>query len=170
MGTRLVSLGKVTGAHGLKGVLKVGTPEPDPELFLALGEVEIGEHRHRVLEAQAGRRQVLLKVAGITTREEAEARRGQTVRAEARRFPPLPPGEYYYFQLLGLTVVNVDDGRSLGELVEIIPTAAHDVYVIRQGRREVLLPAVEEVVVEVDLAAGRLRVKPPPGLLEAYAD
>ncbi len=169
-GSRRVILGKVTGAHGVRGVLKVGTAEPDPGLFLALGEVEIGSSRHRVLGAQAGRRQILLSVEGISTREEAEARRGQVVQAEARRFPPLPPGEYYHFQLLGLTVVQAADGSVLGNLAEILVTPAHDVYVVRDGGKEILLPAVEEVVLEVDLAAGRMRVQPPPGLLETYAD
>jgi 16S rRNA processing protein RimM len=165
-----VSLGKVTGAHGVKGILKVGTAEPDPQLFLALGEVKIGPTRHRVLEAQASRRQVLLQVSGIGSREAAEACRGLAVEAEAQRFPPLPPGEYYHFQLLGLAVVHAADGRTLGELAEIIATPAHDVYVVRDGEREVLLPAVEEVVLEIDLTTGRMTVQPPPGLLETYAD
>jgi len=167
---RLVFLGKVVGAHGVRGALKVGTAEPQPELFAALGEVHIGPTRHRVLQAQAGRRCVLLKVEGITTREEAEARRGQAVEAEAERFPPLPPGEYYHFQLVGLTVVAADTGEVLGELTDIIPTPAHDVYVVRHGSREILLPAVEEVVREVDPAGGRMLVQPPPGLLDMYAD
>lgn len=169
MGDRLVTLGKVAGAHGVKGVLKVAAAQPDPQLFLALGEVAVGQDRHRVLGAQAGKRAVLLRLDGIHTREEAEACRGLEVRAEARRFPPLPPGEYYYFQLLGLTVVAADGSR-LGELVEIMATPAHDVYVVRDGRREILLPAVEEVVREIDLAAGRMTVQLPPGLLETYAD
>lgn len=169
-GSRLVSLGKVTGAHGVKGALKVGTADPAPELFLALGEVEIGATRYRVLAAKAGRRHVLIQVDGIATREEAEALRGLVVQAEARRFPPLPPGEYYYFQLLGLAVVDFANGRVLGELAEIIATPAHDVYVVRDGEREILLPAVEEVVLEIDLTTGRMTVQPPPGLLETYAD
>jgi 16S rRNA processing protein RimM len=163
-------LGTVVGAHGVRGTLKVGTREPQPELFEALGEVDIGGSRHRVLRAREGRRSVLLDVEGIATREEAETRRGQEVTADPERFPPLPPGEYYHFQLLGLTVELAETGEVLGELTDILVTPAHDVYVVRRGTREILLPALEEVVLEVNLGAGRMRVQPPPGLLDVYAD
>jgi 16S rRNA processing protein RimM len=84
---------------------------------------------------------------------------------DRRRFPPLPPGEYYWFQVLGLPVVNVADGARLGYLDHIIPTPGHDVYVVVEGEREVLLPAVEDVIVEINLEAGVIRVSPPEGLL-----
>ena len=86
------------------------------------------------------------------------------------RFPTLPPGEFYWFQVLGLPVVNQADGALLGHLDHIISTPGHDVYVVRQGERELLLPAVEDVIVEINLEAGMIRVLPPLGLLEAYAD
>ena len=86
---------------------------------------------------------------------------------DRRRFPPLPPGEYYWFQVLGLPVVNVADGALLGYLDHIISTPGHDVYVVRQGEREVLLPAV---FVEFDLKEGVIKASPPEGLLETYAD
>lgn len=163
-------LGTVVGAHGIRGTLKVGTLEPQPEVFEAVGEVMIGPSRHRVLKAREGRRVVLLDVEGIRTREEAEALRGQEVTADPERFPPLPPGEYYHFQLLGLTVELAETGEVLGELTDILVTPAHDVYVVRRGSREILLPALEEVVLEVDTAQGRMKVQPPPGLLDIYAD
>jgi 16S rRNA processing protein RimM len=62
-------------------------------------------------------------------------------------------------------VVNAADGALLGYLEEIIPTPAHDVYVVRQGGREVLLPAVEDVIVEINLKEGVLKASPPEGLL-----
>ena len=93
---------------------------------------------------------MLLWLEGVDTRSQAEALAGQAVQGDRRRFPPLAPGEYYWFQVLGLPVVNAADGVLLGYLDQIIPTPAHDVYVVRQGEREVLLPAVEEVVVDID--------------------
>jgi 16S rRNA processing protein RimM len=62
-------------------------------------------------------------------------------------------------------VINVADGTLLGYLDEIIPTPAHDVYVVRQGEREVLLPAVEDVIVEINMEAEVIKVAPPEGLL-----
>ena len=89
---------------------------------------------------------------------------------DRRRFPRLPPGEYYWFQLLGLPVYDAGDGALSGAFQEILPTPGHDVYVVVQDRREVLFPAVEEVIVEINLEEGFVRVAPPLGLLEAYAD
>uniref|UniRef100_A0A7C5ETU5 Ribosome maturation factor RimM n=1 Tax=Desulfobacca acetoxidans TaxID=60893 RepID=A0A7C5ETU5_9BACT len=172
--SRLIPLGRVVGVHGLKGILRVGfsgrPEELDPETFKALGEILLGGEPFRVLRAARGRRHILLGLAGINTREQAETLVGREVQAEAERFPELPPGEYYWFQVLGLSVVHAVTGKVLGTLEEIWPTGAHDVYVVRQGTREILLPAVEEVVREIDLNQGVIRVQPPPGLLELYAD
>jgi 16S rRNA processing protein RimM len=164
----------VAGAHGLRGAIKVrpdsGAATTDPEVFAALGEVVIGGRPYKVLEAGRLKNQVLLHLEGIQNRDQALYLVGQEVRGDRRCFPPLPPGEYYWFQLLGLPVMTAVDGVLLGHLEEIIPTAAHDVYVVRLGPREVLLPAVEEVIAEINLEEGYLKVTPPPGLLEAYAD
>jgi 16S rRNA processing protein RimM len=164
-----VGLGKVSGAHGIRGAIKVradaDAATTDPEVFGALGEVWIGGSSYRVLEVGRLKNQVTLRLAGVETRNQAEALAGLAVQGDRRRFPPLPEGEYYWFQVLGLTVVNVADGDRLGYLAEIIPTPAHDVYVVREGERELLLPAVEDVIVEINLEEGVLKVSPPPGLL-----
>jgi 16S rRNA processing protein RimM len=170
----LLNLGQVSGAHGLAGALKVRpTAEAattDPEVFAALGEVVINGRSFEVLQAERHKNQVLLQLAGVTTRSRAEALVGQEVQGDRSRFPPLPEGEYYWFEVLGLAVINVADGTRLGYLAAILPTPAHDVYVVRQGEREIMLPAVEEVILEIDLGAGCIRVSPPQGLLETYAD
>jgi len=171
---RLVPLGRVVGVHGLKGVLRVSisgrTGDLDPETFVALGEILVGDELFRVLKGARGRGHVLLWLLGVDSRDQAEALVGREVHGEVHRFPALPAGEYYWFQVLGLPVVHAEDGRELGRLEEIWPTGGHDIYVVRQGAREVLLPAVEEVIREIDLAAGCIKVSPPAGLLEMYAD
>jgi 16S rRNA processing protein RimM len=170
----LVLLGRVMGVHGLKGTLRVslsGHPgDLDPETFTALSEILVGGERFAVRKASRGRKHVLLGLEGVETREQAEALVGREVLGESERFPELPPGEYYWFQVLGLPVVHAGSGAVLGYLAEIWPTGAHDVYVVRQDDREVLLPAVEEVIQEIDLQAGCLKVWPPEGLLDLYAD
>lgn len=166
---RLIPLGKVTGLHGLLGTLKVGAAAA-PEIFLAMGEVDLGGARFRVAGATPRKRQVLLRLQGVDTREQAKALIGQEVKGESHRLPPLPEGEYYWVQLQGLAVRHAQDGSHLGELTEIIPTPAHDVYVVEKDGREVLFPAVEEVIVNIDLDEGVMTVLPPPGLLETYAD
>jgi 16S rRNA processing protein RimM len=171
---RLVRLGRVVAAHGIRGTLKVGAGSAgaaaEAGIFAALGEVEIGGARYVVQAAVRQKNQVLLRLNGIDTREQAEPLVGQEVQGEQSRFPPLPPGEYYWFQLLGLPVLDAADGARLGHLAEIIATPGHDVYVVRQDKREILLPAVEEVIAEINLEEGWIKVSPPAGLLDAYAD
>jgi 16S rRNA processing protein RimM len=170
----LIGLGQVSGAQGLKGAVKVRADAQaattDPEVFAALGQVWIGGQGYQVLEAARHKNQVLLWLDGVHTRSRAEELAGLQVLGDRRRFPPLPPGEYYWFQVLGLPVVNVADGARLGYLDHIIPTPGHDVYVVVEGEREVLLPAVEEVIVEINLEEGVIKVSPPAGLLDANAD
>ena len=171
--SHLIGLGRISGAHGLLGAVKVrpdaAAATTDPEVFAALAEVVIGGQTYAVLQADRLKNQVLLRLAGVDTRSQAEQLTGGEVRGDRRRFPPLPPGEYYWFQLLGLPVYDAGDGALLGRLQEILPTPGHDVYVVVQGPREILLPAVAEVVVEINLEEGFLKVAPPPGLLESYA-
>jgi 16S rRNA processing protein RimM len=172
--SHLIGMGRISGAHGLRGAMKVRpdarAATTDPEVFGALGEVMIGGRTYQVLQADRLKNQVVLHLAGVDIRNGAEELVGQEVLGDRRRFPPLPPGEYYWFQLLGLPVYDAGDGTLLGHLQEILPTPGHDVYVVVQDRREILLPAVEEVIVEINLAEGFIRVAPPQGLLEAYAD
>ena len=162
------------GTHGLKGMVRVGisgrAADLDPETFTALGEILVGEERFVVRKASRGRKHVLLGLGGVDSQEQAEALVGREVQGESWRFPELPPGEYYWFQVLGLPVVHAGNGEVLGQLAEIWPTGAHDVFVGRQGTREVLLPAVEEVIQEINLQEGCLKVWPPDGLLDLYAD
>jgi 16S rRNA processing protein RimM len=170
----LIGLGQISGAQGIKGAVKVRADAEaattDPEVFAALGQVWIGGQGYQVLKAERHKNQVLLWLDGVHTRSRAEELAGLAVTGDRRRFPPLPPGEYYWFQVLGLPVVNVADGAGLGYLDHIIPTPGHDVYVVRQGEREVLLPAVEDVIVEINLEEGVIKASPPLGLLEVDAD
>ena len=165
----LIGLGQISGAHGLLGVIKVRADAEaattDPEVFAALGQVWIGGRGYQVLKAERHKNQVRLWLEGVHTRSGAEELAGLQVLGDRRRFPALPPGEYYWFQVLGLPVVNEADGALLGYLDHIIPTPGHDVYVVRQGEREVLLPAVEDVIVEINLEEGVIKASPPEGLL-----
>jgi len=90
--------------------------------------------------------------------------RNQYLYVRADELPPLPEGEYYHHQLLGLRVFDLQ-GNLLGVLSEILETGANDVYVVRdEGGSEILLPVIEGVILEVDLGARRLIVNPPEWL------
>ncbi|MBL8046418.1 MAG: 16S rRNA processing protein RimM, partial [Anaerolineales bacterium] len=102
-------------------------------------------------------------LAGCFDRDAAEAYRGLPLRVEKASAPPLPPGTYYWNQILGLTVLTVD-GEHLGTITEILETGANDVYAVAGPNGELLIPAAPGVVQKVDLAAQQMVVHLPDGL------
>ena len=107
----------------------------------------------------------ILSFAGVRDRDAAEELRGAVLLANREDLPAPEPGEWYVSDLEGLQVVT-DDGRGLGVLAEVLQLPANDVFVVRDGAREVLLPAIDDVIVAVDLEAGRMVVHLLPGLVE----
>lgn len=122
--------------------------------------------RLRLRSRRWHRQRLLVAFEGLQTREQAGELRNQLLLVRADDRPPLPAGEYYHHQLIGLKVVD-EAGDVLGSLVEILQTGANDVYVVRSASgRELLLPAVDEVLRGIDLERGEIRVHLLPGLLD----
>jgi 16S rRNA processing protein RimM len=151
-------IGRVTAPFGTRGELRV-RPETDlPERFQELEQVCLerpdGEPLiTRVRSARVTPKGVLLAVAAASNRQQAEALRNAWVKIKPSMALPLPEGAYYLHQILGLHVFT-DDGRDLGEVTEVISTAANDVYVTPKA----MIPALRDVVREVDLEGGRMVV------------
>lgn len=158
---RLV-IGRIAGAHGAHGEFKLAILSSHPEHFPALKRVYLGDEPapRRLEQVHLRRGDALLRVEGLTAAEEVARRRGQLVWIDRADAMPLPEGEYYHYQLLDLDVVDVE-GHALGRLVRIIETGANDVYVVQQQDGELLLPALEAVIHEVDLANHRMVVTVP---------
>lgn len=106
---------------------------------------------------------MVLKLAGIETRSQAEALRGAPLAVRREQAVALPPETYFWYQIIGLEVVDLD-GRQLGRVAEVLRTGSNDVYVVRSGDRELLLPAIRDVVRAIDLDQGRMTVELLPGL------
>jgi 16S rRNA processing protein RimM len=167
----LVVVGRVGRAHGLRGELAVDVRTDEPETRLAPGNVlqtdpaEAGPLTIETGRVHSGR--LLLTFAGVTDRTAAEALRGTLLLVDVDpEVLPEDDDEWYDHQLVGLDVV-LSDGTAVGEVREVLHLPGHDVLAIdRRDGDEVLVPFVEEMVPEVDLAANRLVVTPPPGLLD----
>ncbi len=167
-----VTVGRILTPHGTAGLLKVLPLTDFPERCHELKEVtcELGGARRLLTVERAALhgRFWLIKFSGIGTREEAAVLRGAWILIGADERVPLPAGSYYYDQLIGLKVYN-RAGECLGEVEDIVPGAAHDLYRIRRAppdTRSFLLPAVKAFVLEIDLAAGRITAEPPAGLVD----
>jgi 16S rRNA processing protein RimM len=107
---------------------------------------------------------VLLKVENVDTRDDVESLRGHWVLVPEEEAISLEEGEVFFFELEGLAV-HTEEGEHLGRLVEVLETGANEVFVVRGERGEVLLPNTEEVILEVDIDAGKMVVRLLPGLL-----
>lgn len=157
-------IGRVAGAHGLRGEFRMVVITNHPGHLRTLRTVYLGDERapFRVsrMQASAGGKEAIVKLAGIGGPEAVAERRGQLVWIARADAPPLPEGEYYHYQLLGIEVVD-EAGAMLGRLAEIIETGANDVYVVRGPAGELLLPVIDGVILSVDPEAGRLVARPP---------
>jgi 16S rRNA processing protein RimM len=161
-------VGKIAGPSGLRGAVKVDVMTDFPERFSALDTVYLGDemapYRLRGAEVRKGGRQVVLRFHGCDTREQADDLRGRLIWIPIEEAMPLEEGLYYVHQVLGLKV-QTEAGEPLGTLNEVLVTGSNDVYVVNDGEREVLIPVLQDVIREVDLAGRRMIVRLPEGLL-----
>lgn len=172
-GPAYLILGRVLRPHGIQGELRIHLMTDYPERINDLEQVWLGKDPYR---AEASPYQVvhmrlhqqeygLLQLKGITDRGQADRLRGLLVMVDLEHAVPLEEDEFYLYQLIGLSV-HTQDGQPLGTLEEVLETGANDVYIVRGGPHgELLIPATEHTIIEVDLDSGRLIVDPPEGLL-----
>jgi len=158
-------LGKIVAPFGVQGEVKATLDTDFPELVLEAAYLYVGDPpiRRQVEWARPHKTLVRLKLAGCQDRTAAESLRGQLLQVPLDEAPVPGEGDYYYHQLVGLEVWT-EEGEYLGQVVEIWPTGSNDVFLVRGQQTEILLPAIESVVREVDLDAGRIQVHLLEGL------
>jgi 16S rRNA processing protein RimM len=109
---------------------------------------------------------VLLRLADIADRTSADKFRGKDVLIHAEDAVRLPKGQYYWHEVIGLDVVDAATQTSLGRVSDILETGANDVYVVKTpGGQEILIPAIKDVVKDIDPSLGRILVEPLTGML-----
>lgn len=157
-------LGRIAEAYGVKGWLKVLPYADDPQDWRQLPSWWIGKDgtedwlEYQILDSKLHNDLVLVQLAGVDDRTAAESLKGMLLRVPRDALPELPEGEVYWGDLIGLEVVN-QEGFSFGKVSGLLETGANDVLkVLAADGQERLLPYVNAVVVQVDLAAGRLSV------------
>jgi 16S rRNA processing protein RimM len=158
--TGRICLGRITGVHGLKGELKALVAVDDLETLMAVAALELDTASYLIANARFQKNSLLLNLVGVHTRAQAEKLVGQDIWIDPTRLPALPEGEYYWFEILGLSVFRADNGGYLGKVKAIMPTPAHDVYVVQEQEAEYLIPAVATVILSIDPDHGRLEIAP----------
>jgi 16S rRNA processing protein RimM len=166
----LLLVGKVTRPHGLDGRLRVLSFAQSEETFLRSGTVFLGTgsgetRSYNVSSIRPHKNIFLLKLKGLDSLEEAEKYRGASVFIEKDTLAHKDEEEYFWYELIGLSV-HLNTGQYLGTIRQIIPTGSNDIYVVREGDREHLIPATHEVVKEIDLAQKKMIICEKEGLFD----
>ncbi len=178
----MVPVGKILSAHGIKGEVKIfpygetlKTRKKGDLLFLKpedfpplLPSPQRGIDKSWVVftvnNLRLHNKVFIVSFAEITTRNDSEKLAGKEIFLPENLFPPTEEGEYFYYQIIGLKVKS-KDGKYIGQVKSIFETQAHDIYVVqKKGKKEILIPAVSEIVVEIDLQKGLMIVDLPDGL------
>ncbi|MBI3989545.1 MAG: 16S rRNA processing protein RimM [candidate division NC10 bacterium] len=169
----LLVLGRILKARGLRGEVKAFATCDSEEMIRRLRGVYLkggeGTPQYHPLEKVRCQGPFLfLQFRGVESPEEARKLVGLELCIPREEAPPPPLGSYYYYDIIGLTVVS-EEGEELGEVVDIMPTPASDIYVVKGKKEEWFLPAVREMVLQVDVEEGRLVIRPIEGLIEPEA-
>lgn len=160
-----IVVGRIRSAWGLRGDVGVEVLSDVPTRFDVGSVLHLRGKPMRIERSRRSKRGLLVKFDAVHDRTQADALRGEELTVPPDQLDPLPEGVYYHFQIIGMQVES-RDGEPLGVVKEIITTGGNDVYVIaKQGRRDVLIPAIPDVVLNVDLAKNLMLVDLPDGLI-----
>ena len=161
---RLVIVGRVLAARGLRGEVRVEVITDSPSRFSTGGILYLKGRPQRIQRSSSlPKGTVVLKLEGINSRSEAESLRDSFLMVPEDMVPPLPEGEYYHFQIIDMQVYT-QEREYLGQITQILSTGSNDVYVVSHDGQELLIPALDEVIKEVDVERGMMTVELPEGL------
>ncbi len=166
----LINIGKIVGTYGYQGMVRIMPLTDFPERFKKQKTVILWKNgkgsKVMVEAARSYKESYLLKLQGIDSMEAAKDYCNALLKIDESQLYPLPADHYYHFQLQGLSVYDEEKGF-LGELGEVLETGANDVYVVQSPEYgEILLPAIKDVILEVDLEEKIMRVRLLPGLID----
>ncbi|HYE80565.1 MAG TPA: ribosome maturation factor RimM [Clostridia bacterium] len=163
-----LSIGQIVNVHGFRGEVKVYPLTDDMSRFKKLKEVYIEEKNQLIKYEVEGTKflsnTVIMKLKGIETEEAADKLRNYYVKVDRKSAVKLPRGSYFICDLIDLEVYD-EKGLVLGKIADVLQTGSNDVYVVRSNSRDILVPALKDVVREIDLKNGKIMVELPEGLM-----
>ena len=167
-----IHIGKVIGVHGIKGAIKVYSYAESSTYYAPGSDLTLMDEAgnlkpYTIVDSGPYKNVWRLSLIDVATRDQAQDLAGRAVLTRRDELPPLEDGTFYWADLLGMAVYN-NSGDYLGRVTQIIPTGANDVYVVRadsdEGSKEILVPAIASVVLDIDIDQHRMRVELPEGL------
>lgn len=164
-----IEAGKIVTTHGIKGEVKLYPWCDDPDMFYDIETIYLdskGTNPVKLQGVRYAKNMPLLKLEGFNSIEEASKLRDKIVYVH-RDDIPMEEGEYLIQDLIGLKVIDADKDTVYGELTQVSPTGANDVYHIRfADGKERLIPAIPQVVLEIDLESNVMKIRPLEGLFD----
>ena len=170
-GPARLRVGRISGAHGLHGAIRFRLDNSESDTLEHVRRVFLESEDGAVREYQlAGaqrlnRTMIRVVLEGLDDPDDADALRGSTLAVALNDLPAKAPGQFYFYEAIGCTVTTID-GRRLGVIEEVFATGANDVWVVRDGVAEVLVPVIENVVKSIDLNGRLMLIEAVPGLLD----
>jgi len=166
----LILLGEVIRPHGTGGLLRIWSYAHSEETFLNAGTVHLKSDReeireYRVLSVKPHKKAFLMKLDGLSSLEEAERYRGAEIMIRRDSLIRESEDEFFWFELIGLRV-HLNSGRYIGTIEDILATGSNDIYVVREGKTEHLIPATNNVIEEINLDKKRMIISEMEGLLD----
>ena len=166
----LITIGKARKTFGVKGEIKIEPMTDHPERFKDLRRVYLTSPRGEekactVASVRYMNGEPVLLLKGYDTPEKARELNGWLVQVPREEAIPLPEGQYYWFELIGMEVES-EAGEKLGTIIDIFETGSNDVYVMQAGRKEIYLPATREVIRQIDRTAKKMIIHVTEGLLD----
>lgn len=166
----MLEVGKIINTHGLKGEVKIVTWTDSPDVFEDLEYVIIKSKKGDITLTIKGvkyqKNNIIVKFKELERIEDAEPLKNSVLYAPREMLGELPDGVYYIADLIGLEVFD-DEGQKIGIIADVFSTGANDVYDIkREGQKNLLLPVIDDVVLDVDIEGGKVTVHIMEGLLD----
>ncbi|HEX8918565.1 MAG TPA: ribosome maturation factor RimM [Chloroflexota bacterium] len=152
-------IGRISGAFGIRGELKVELFTDYPDRFKALSAIFVGQERQQydVVGARRHKNMVLLRLAGVDSPDSVDTLRGQELFVPRSQSVTLKKDEYFFEDMIGVEAL-AESGASIGHVSDVLRTGSNDVFVVRGSGREILVPATREAVQELDLDVRRMVV------------
>ena len=167
MKKEFLEIGKIVGTHGVRGMVRI-QPWSDNGEFLTRFKnfyLDGGKTKIAMSKITPHGNVVIAAIKGVDTIESAEKIRGQVLYIK-RDDAKLPEGRYFVSEIIGAQVFDADSNALLGVLTDVSPTGANDVWHIKNGDREYLVPAIPDVIVDVDIASDNIKIRPLKGIFD----
>lgn len=167
--TKYLEIGQIVNTFGIKGMVKVKPFTDNIKRFDKLKKVYIenknGRKEYEIEELKYHKEMVLIKFKGIETPEDANLLRESYLMVNRADEEPLEEGTYYIVDMIGLEV-ETEEGEKLGNLVDIFNTGSNDIYVVKNELgKQILLPAIKDVIKKIDMEKRKMTVHLIPGLM-----